>query len=59
MFWEIGEKSITLGHLISYVNMRTGKDFRNRALVKLLRRLGLGRMDRIGVEDFVRAFVRL
>lgn len=32
---------MTLGHLISYVNMRTGKDFRNRALVKILRRLGI------------------
>lgn len=30
--------SVTVGHLLSYLNMRTNKSFRNRSFVKLLKR---------------------
>lgn len=33
--------SVTIGHLVSYLNMRTSKEFRNRSLIKLVKRMGL------------------
>jgi hypothetical protein len=35
------EASVTVGHLLSYLNMRTNKSFRNRSFVKMSKRLGL------------------
>ena len=34
-------ESVTVGHLLSYLNMRTSKNFRNRYFHKMLQRLGL------------------
>ena len=34
-------RSVTVGHLLSYLNMRTTKNFRNRYFFKMLQRLGL------------------
>jgi hypothetical protein len=34
-------KAVTVGHLLSYLNMRTNKSFRNRFFVKMTKRLEL------------------
>lgn len=34
-------KAVTTGHLLSYLNMRTNKSFRNRFFVKMAKRLDL------------------
>lgn len=34
-------KAVTTGHLLSYLNMRTNKSFRNRFFVKMAKRLEL------------------
>ena len=40
-FIEEFEEEVSLGHLITCINMKTGEEFRNRAVVKLLRRMGV------------------
>jgi hypothetical protein len=34
-------KAVTIGHLLSYLNMRTNRSFRNRFFVKMTKRLDL------------------
>ena len=46
---EDGE-SVTVGHLLSYVNMRTNRSFRNRFFVKMLKRLNLKSTSFLTIE---------
>jgi hypothetical protein len=43
--------SVTVGHLLSYLNMRTNKSFRNRFSVKILKRLQLKPNSLLKVES--------
>lgn len=49
--------SVTVGHLLSYLNMRTNKSFRNRSFVKMLKRLGLRSNSFLSVHAFSRLIV--
>lgn len=45
-------KTVTIGHLLSYLNMRTNKSFRNRYFVKLNRRLELKPNSNLTIDSF-------
>lgn len=50
-----GETGITVGDLLSYLNMRTSSSFRNRFFVKMMKRLGLkpnGRLTATALQHF-------
>lgn len=46
------ESGATVGHLLSYLNMRTNKGFRNRSFVKMLKRLCLKGSVMLSVNSF-------
>lgn len=43
-------ESVTIGHLLSYLNMRTNKSFRNRFFVKMMKRLNLKSSNILSLE---------
>lgn len=49
--------SVTVGHLLSYLNMRTNKSFRNRSFVKMLKRLGLRSNSFLTMNSFGKLIV--
>ena len=51
------QTKLTIGHLASYINMRTGQEFRNRSLVKLLRRMNIC-SQQLEKDNFRRVFCR-
>jgi hypothetical protein len=51
------EESINAGHLTSYINMRTGKNFRNRSFYKLLKRVnGMQMVSEIDKAKILKCF---
>lgn len=45
-------KAVTIGHLLSYLNMRTNKSFRNRFFVKMVKRLDIKSNSGLTSESF-------
>lgn len=45
-------KAVTTGHLLSYLNMRTNKSFRNRYFVKMAKRLELKFNTGLTIDSF-------
>jgi hypothetical protein len=49
--------SVTVGHLLSYLNMRTNNSFRNRSFVKMLKRLGLRPNSFLTINSFEKLII--
>ena len=45
-------QGISVGHLLSYINMRTNRSYRNRSVVKMLKRLKLKPNSMLNMQAF-------
>jgi hypothetical protein len=45
------DEGVTIGHLLSYLNMRTDNSFRNRFFIKMMKRLGMKANSTLGFHS--------